>query len=108
MSQQLINRSPDLKRLRDEGFELQVKGAFLLVHSIPYVNARREIKYGTLVSDLTLQNSELTARPNTHVIYFSGEHPCNKDGTIITAIQHNSMTRTLYDGVVVDHAFSNK
>lgn len=108
MSQLLINHSPDLKRLRDEGYELQIKGGYLIVHSIPYVNSRKEIKFGALVSDLTLQNSELTARPNTHVIYFSGEHPCNKDGTIITAIQHNSLTRALYDGLVINHAFSNK
>ena len=35
MSQPLISRSSDLKRLRDEGYELEVRGNYLLVHSIP-------------------------------------------------------------------------
>jgi biotin operon repressor len=46
MLQQLIDRSPDLKQLRDEGFEIEVKGGYLLIHHIPYVNQSREINYG--------------------------------------------------------------
>ena len=38
-----INRSPDLKLLVDEGFEIEVKGGHLIVHHIPYVNSSREI-----------------------------------------------------------------
>ncbi|MFR7634026.1 MAG: DUF6791 domain-containing protein, partial [Streptococcus salivarius] len=43
MSQQLINHSPDLKRLRDEGYEIEVHGGHLLVHHIPYVRSNKEI-----------------------------------------------------------------
>lgn len=43
MSPQQINLSPDLKRLRDEGYELEIKGAYALVHHVPYVNSRKEI-----------------------------------------------------------------
>ena len=53
MSQQLINLSPDLKRLRDEGIEIEIKDAYLLIHHVPYLNSASEIKYGILVSDLT-------------------------------------------------------
>jgi biotin operon repressor len=38
MSLQLISRSPDLKQLRDEGYEIEVNGGHLVVHQIPYVN----------------------------------------------------------------------
>ena len=107
MSQQLINRSADLKQLRDEGYEVEVRGNYLLVHSVPYVNAQRQIAFGTLVSELTLAG-DVTVRPNTHVVHFTGDHPCNKDGTPIAQIAHASATQQLLPGLVVHHSFSNK
>lgn len=108
MLQQQINRSADLKRLRDEGYEIQVKGGYLIVHHIPYVNSRREVKFGKLISTLCL-NGDVTIRPDTHVISFMGEYPCNNDGTIITAIQHSGeMKQQLFDQIVINFSFSNK
>ncbi|MBL7894532.1 MAG: ThiF family adenylyltransferase [Bacteroidia bacterium] len=108
MSHQLISHSPDLKRLRDEGYEIEVKGGYLIANHIPYVNSSREIKYGKLISELTLKNNKETAPPSTHVINFCGEHPCNKDGSIITQIQHATATQTLAEGVTINYSFSNK
>ena len=107
MQQQQINRSADLKRLRDEGFEIEVKSGQLIVHNIPYVNSNREIKFGKLISPLSL-NNEVTIKPDNHVINFMGEHPCNDDGTIITAIQHATLNQQLFDGIVLNYSFSNK
>ena len=64
-----INRSPDLKQLVDEGFEIEVKGGHLIVHHIPYVNSSREIKYGTLITALSL-NNDVTIKPITCVSGF--------------------------------------
>ena len=111
MSIQLIYHSPDLKKLRDEGYELEIRGGFLLVHHVPYVNANREIKYGTLVSSLNLPTPEKTAKPQDHVIHFIGDHPCNYDGSIITLIQHpNSKPQTLdaKNNITINHSFSNR
>lgn len=102
-----INRSPDLKQLVDEGFEIEVKGGHLIVHHIPYVNSNREIKYGTLITALSLNNN-VTLKPDTHVMGFMGEHPCNKDGSIISAIHHSSPNQQVADGFVMNHTFSNK
>lgn len=107
MLQQLISHSPDLKRLQDEGYELEVKGGYLLIHHIPYVNHLREVKYGILVSELSLANSQKTIKPSTHVINFIGEYPCNSDGSIITAIKHLNQ-QNLGNGIVVNFSFSNK
>jgi hypothetical protein len=107
MSQQLINHSPDLKRLQDEGYEIEVNGGYLLVHHIPYLNNKVEIKFGTLVSILTLSNNTTTAKPDNHVVFFAGENPCNNDGTIISAIQHSNQSKNL-GGITVNHSFSNK
>ena len=82
MSQELISRNLDLKRLRDEGYEVEIKATYLLVHNVPYVNAQKEIKRGTLISALQLAGDQ-TVAPSDHVALFAGEHPCNKDGTEI-------------------------
>ncbi len=108
MSLQLISHSPDLKQLRDEGFEIEVKGGYLLIHQIPYVNHIKEIKRGILVSALDLANNNRTSTPSTHVIYFIGDYPCNKDGSPIEGIRNSSNNQKLFEGVEVNHLFSNK
>lgn len=108
MSQQLINHSPDLKRLRDEGYHIEVHGGYLVIRHIPYVNNRKELKSGTMVSKLTLSGNTTTTRPETHVMYFIGEHPYNADGTIISGIVHSTQNQTLHEGITINHSFSNK
>jgi len=109
MSQKLISLSPDLKQLRDEGYEIEVKNsAYAFVHNVPYVNANREIKYGMLVSELTL-SGDITVNPlGQHVIHFVGEHPCDIHGSIIEGIRHQSVNQELVDGVTISHSFSNR
>lgn len=108
MSQQLINHSPDLKCLRDEGYEIEVRGGYLLVHHIPFVDQNKQINYGTLVSTLTLSSNNRTAKPDNHVMYYIGGNPCEIDGKVITAIQHNNNTSVLNNQITVNRSFSNK
>lgn len=107
MSHQHVNPSPDILRLRNEGYDMEIRGAHLLISHIPYVNSARAVQFGTLVSTLALNGGEVTV-PDTHVVHFVGEHPCHKDGSVMTQIQHSSKTQTLGDGIVVNHSFSNK
>lgn len=107
MSQQLLDHSPDLKKLQDEGFEVDIINGFLLIRNIPYVNKNKEIKKGVLISPLDL-SGEKTVRPSNHVVLFAGEDPCNKDGSIIHGIQHQSVNRNIADGIVANLSFSNK
>lgn len=107
MSQQLINRSPDLLRLRNEGYNIEIRAGHLLVRDIPYVNSKREIKFGVLVTELTLAG-DVTTTPNTHVAMFSGDHPCHKDGSEITQIKHTSDHKQIEGDFTVDHSFSSK
>lgn len=107
MSQKLISRNPDLQRLQDEGYEVEVRSGYLVLISVPYVNSRCEVAMGTLVTDLTL-NGDQTQRPGDHQVWFAGEYPCNRDGSSISAIKNTSGTQTLCDGLVVNHRFSCK
>ena len=106
MSHRPISRSPDLKRLRDEGYDVSIRTNHLVVSSVPYVTTDRAVAYGVLVSELTLAG-DVAARPNTHVAYFIGSYPCMVDGTPIEQIRHGS-GGDLGGGLLVDHSFSNK
>lgn len=108
MSLQLINHSPDLKQLRNEGFEIEVKGGYLLIHQIPYLNHLKEIKRGILVTALDLASSNKTSTPSTHVIHFIGDYPCNRDGSPIEGIRNASTDQMLAEGIVINHSFSNR
>ncbi len=109
MSQQLISRNADLQQLRNDGYDIQVKakGAYLVMRSVPYVNSRREVKRGTLVSELSLAG-DVTIKPGNHVIYWAGEYPCNADGTEINKIRHQSQVKELDRDLVVQHSFSSR
>lgn len=107
MSQQLISRSPDLKRLQDDGYEIEIRADYLLLRHIPYVTQRGEVAYGSLVSELTLAG-DATLRPSTHVVSFAGEMPCDETGTPITQISLSNDRKTLGNDLVIDREFSSK
>lgn len=108
MSLKLISHSPDLKKLINEGYEIEIKNAHLLVHGIPYVNSKKEVVFGILVTPLGDLSGDKTAKPQDHVIHFIGEHPCDREGSILKGIQHSSVKKSLAGGIEVDHSFSNK
>jgi len=107
MSQQPISRSPDLKRLRDEGYQIEIRSGHLLMSGVPYVNARREVSRGTLVSTLVLAG-DVTRPPDTHIAHFIGDYPCNADGTEITKMQLRQPALSLGPGLTTKYSFSSK
>lgn len=107
MSQRLISRSPDLKRLRDEGYEIAVRGSHLLVGHVPYRNAESVVAYGTLVSTLELAN-DVTVKPQDHVAHFVGGIPRGRDGNKLSKIIHLERPQTLLEDVTSACSFSSK
>jgi hypothetical protein len=107
MSRELISLSPDLKRLRDEGYAVDIRGGMLVVEDVPYVDSGRRVRRGALVSSLSL-GGEVTTRPDTHVVYFAGDYPCDREGHPLEAIRHESVIKDHGSGVVTQHSFSSK
>jgi len=107
MSQKLVNLNADLSKLRDEGYEMDVKNGYLLISNIPYVNSNKEVAFGTLISVLDISGSKVL-KPLTHVALFVGDFPCNKDGTPIEGIRHCDYSQILFDSVKPNYSFSNK
>ena len=107
MSHQLFAHSSDLRKLRNEGYNLEIRSNHLLVKDIPYVNSRKEIRRGILVMPLTLAG-DATTQPSDHVAHFAGEYPCKADGTAMEHIRNVSGERLLGPGVNIQHSFSAK
>ncbi len=83
MSQELFNRSADLKRLRDEGYYVEKIGGFLVMREVPYVNSQKQVQLGALVTSLCLAG-EVTQKPDNHQVHWVGEDPCHVDGSPIS------------------------
>jgi hypothetical protein len=107
MSQKLINLSPDLKRLREDGYFIQIRGGLLVMRDVPYVNSQRQVCTGALISTLNVAG-EVARTPETHVVNFDGEFPCGSDGKPLQQIAHQSGNMNLGNGVTAKHSFSSK
>jgi hypothetical protein len=107
-SSEIIAASPDLKRLHEDGFELSIRHAHLLVCSVPYVTANRTVARGVLIFPLEMATDVTATKPKDHTAYFAGDQPHYADGTPISAIVNNRETKKLAEGIVAKLFFSSK
>ena len=97
----------DLQRLQNEGFEVAIRNGQVVLTSIPYVTANREVKLGTLMTSLN-ESAGVIGVPQTHQAWFQGEVPCDSTGKRIEQIYHSTERRDIGGGLVSDHGFSAK
>ena len=107
MSRSLINRSHDLKALVDDGYEVDIVSGHLIIRNVPYLNDKKQVKLGILVSTLDLAG-DVTARPSTHVAMFAGEYPCDRTGRALAKIECGVERKPISDDLVVEYSFSSK
>ena len=72
MLQELINHNEDLRKLQNEGYELEERGGYLIIHHIPYVaniNGKVEVKDdGAFVVKMNLSGNVLN-KPFDHTAF---------------------------------------
>lgn len=107
MSQRQISLSDDLRRLRDDGYDVAVVDGYLVLAHVPYVTGGRRVDYGALVSELTLRG-DVTTRPSTHVAYFAGERPCDQYGSPLVKLINSEMHQRVGPDIVARFMFSSK
>lgn len=95
MSQLLRSRSADLMKLQEDGFDIVVRGARLIVRQVPYVNSAGEVRWGTLACTLAT-DGEATTQPTDHSVMFAGEVPYDQNGT---SLQDRLIAGTLNESV---------
>ena len=107
MSTTLIDLSDDLRRLRNEGYEVGVQANFLVLRNIPYITPDGKVERGALVSQLAV-SGDVTTRPGDHVVYFDGDLPHDVDGNPVWQEGCARHDQDLGDGLVVKWMFSRK
>lgn len=91
----------------DEGYAIEIRSGLLLMHHVPYVDARRTVRYGTLVSELSLAG-DTTVAPGTHVVMFRGDEPCDHRGEPLQAVINSRGRQNPAPDVEIDFTFSSK
>lgn len=106
MSVAVISRNPDLKKLQDEGYELEVCEGCAIIRNVPYLDSSKSVQYGLLVSPLNM-SGELIHYDNDHTIHFQGTTPHRASGEALNALILNHAKRA-YAGISTNMQFSNK
>lgn len=102
----LVAHSPDLVKLIEEGYDVEIRDVNLLVHHVPYVNASGEADYCTLVSELST-SGERTIAPGRHEVWVVGDVPHDHQGNKITIIADENR-HDYGDGLVASCRLSGK
>lgn len=108
MSRGPFDLSPDLKRLRDEGYFVQIRGGLLVMREVPYVDASRQVRMGMIISGLNMAGDIAKPPTDTHQVWFAGDFPCKADGSPIGAIEHSSGNFDLGHGLTAKYHLSSK
>ena len=110
MSSPVIAHSPDLAKLRDEKYEIQVHPSnHLIVRNIPYVGADRTVKYGILIVRIVQIADNTVGQPENHQAYFVGEFPCSNAGEPLSVLGQNVVCNHPISGdLVAQYYFSYK
>lgn len=108
MSAALISLDPHLRRLADEGFEVEVANTHLIVRSVPHVTTDGTLARGILTCALSIDAATgLTSTPQAdHTMFFAGT-PCHRNGTLMSNIVA-SASKQRFGEIVVDHHLSSK
>ncbi len=107
MSQRPIALSPDLQRLRHEGYDIRLEKGYLVIRDIPYLAAKDQPRRGALVCALTLAG-EVAQPPGDHTAYFVGAYPCHADGRQMVEIVNSANRLQITPQLTTDFYLSAK
>ena len=107
-----LSRSPDLRRLRDDGYDVRITaGGHLVLADVPYVTDAGAIAFGQLVSKLVTAGDVTSYGGNNgvdHVAYLVGGTPCDKTGQPLTKLIHQPSAEELEAGLTAAVGMSSK
>lgn len=103
-----IARSPDLKKLQDEGYDLDIINGYLVINQVPYLNEQKAVMRGKLILSLGDAAGDVAIQPVDHTAMLDGEFPCHADGSHIDQMVIGQPNTTIGNGVVGRQHFSAK
>jgi hypothetical protein len=107
MSPKPIDRSPDLRHLRDDGFDISIRTGYLVMRDVPYVAPGGRPARGVLVDFLDL-NGEIANPPRDHTMLWAGATPCDRAGQPIGLFDNSESQLQIDSEFATSHRFSAK
>ena len=110
MFQKLASHNEDIRLLVDKGYAVDCDSNYLIVRDIPYLDDKRELAWGAIVSKLVATDL-LRFVQDDHQVFFAGGVPHDLDGNPIANLADRPSGLALSDAandVVVQRRFSNK
>ena len=81
MSNSPIDRSPDLTSLKVARYPLELRGAYLIIKNVPYLeNAAGQLARADMVTSIEFADNTATA-PSDHTVWWTGNPPFRADGS---------------------------
>ncbi len=105
MSIQLLDHNSDLKKLKDEGYNISIINDHIVIQGIPYLNNEKKILFGLIFCAYNLSGEKAT--PRDHTVYFTGECPCNQMGNQLSLV-NSPQKITLTEDIISQFYLSSK
>lgn len=102
-----IALDPSISLLLEQGYEVVIRNAHLLVLNIPYVDSTKTVRRGTIVCNLGTTIPPLGMPPH-HQAWFVGHIPCYADGQEMEALISQRGVIPIWEGFNACVYFSNK
>lgn len=106
MSTQPFDHNPDLKKLKDEGYNISIINNNIVIHGIPYVNNKKEILFSSIYCPFKMEGQKIIQ--DDHTVRFTGEHPCDQFGKENESFVHSPQENILTEDIVGKFLFSSK
>lgn len=111
MSQELVNRNDDIRRLVEKGYAVAFDNThYLVVRDVPYLDNQRNLQWGAIVTKFEDLGGDRISQTD-HQIFFCGSHPQELDGTPIRNLGGGPASLALSvasNDIKVQRQFSNK
>jgi hypothetical protein len=107
MSRRPIDRSPDLRRLRDEGYDISVRAGYVIVRDVPCVTADGRTVRGVLV-DAFNADGDAANPPRDHTMLWSGPEPRDRHGRPLGLFANSATALQVDQDLSTTHRFSAK
>lgn len=105
MSHPRINLDPDFAKLQDEGYDIEVRGGYFLVHHVPFLGKDGMLQFGDLRINLRMSGSQILP-PTVHTAYWWKERPCLESGDYIPSLGDLRENADFGNGPVPSFMFS--
>jgi len=106
MSTQLFDHNPDLKKLKDEGYNISIINGHIVIQGVPYLNSDKKVFFDSIYCPFTQEGFKI--RQNDHTVFFTGEYPCDQLGNELSSIVNDHRQDILREDIIGKFYLSSK